>query len=337
MTELNGPEKVATFLLSLDKESSAAVLRHIGREVLTEIADAMTRIDPEVSTHARVVELKRQLAIQATAPAPVKPKKEEELGQFLSDGVGAASSREVVGKIRERRLSERPFLELEQHATGEVARVLADESPAVCAVVLAHIDPAKSAAILGTFDPELALGIVKRMATLVPPGLGMLQAISSNVLERIAEMADGPVAVEPEKRLKTIAAMLNFSNPEIEQSVLEGLSEESEATAQEIREHMFAWGDLATIDKRAMQKILGSVDTRTLSISLKACAPEVEENIMANLSARVRDMVAEERELAGAMPLNEVLAARNQVMTTVRGMIESGEFSPARSGAELVS
>ena len=46
---------------------------------------------------------------------------------------------------------------------------------------------------------------------------------------------------------------------------------------------------------------------------------------------------AEERELAGAMPLSEVLAAREQVMSTVRGMIESGEFSPARSGEELVT
>ena len=43
MVDMTGPEKVATFLLSLDKDASAAVLRHISAEVLTEIAEAMTR------------------------------------------------------------------------------------------------------------------------------------------------------------------------------------------------------------------------------------------------------------------------------------------------------
>lgn len=337
MADLSGPEKVATFLLSLDKTATAAVLRHIGQDVLTEVADAMTRIDPAVATHERVVELRRQLAIQATGPSPVRPRRDEELGQLLQDGIGAAGSRKVVEKLRERRLNERPFLELERHAPHEVARALRDESPAVCALVLAHIEPSMSATILSTFDPDKALGIVKRMATLTPPGIEMLQSICKSVLERLAETAGDPVVADPETRLKTIAAMLNFARPEIEVSVLQGLSEENEHAAQEIREHMFSWDDLATIDMRSMQKILGSVDTRTLSLALKACKPEIEQNVMANLSSRVRDMVAEERELAGAMPLSEVVAARNQVMATVRGMIESGEFSPARSGEELVS
>ena len=94
--------------------------------------------------------------------------------------------------------------------------------------------------------------------------------------------------------------MLNQASTEVEQTVLQGIAKDDETTAQEIRERMFAWEDLAAIDKRSMQKILGAVDTRTLSIALKACQPEVEDNVMSNLSARVRDMVTEERELAGA-------------------------------------
>jgi len=336
-SDLKGVEKVATFLLTLDKESAASVLRHIGPEVLTEVAEAMTRIDPSVATQERVVQLKRELAVQSSGPSPVKPKSETELGDLLSQGVGAQTSRDVVERIRERRLQEHPFLELETMPAETVARALRQESPAVCSLVLAHLDPAVSAAILGVFDPEDALAVVKRMTGLTPPGLEMLRRIADRVLESLAATADGPVLPSSEKRLKTIATMLNFSNPEIEQTVLQGLSEDDEETAQEIREHMFAWEDLASIDKRSMQKILGSVDTRTLSIALKASAPDVEANVMANLSARVRDMVAEERELAGAMSLSEVLAARNQVMTTVRGMIESGEFSPARSGEDLVT
>ena len=104
-----------------------------------------------------------------------------------------------------------------------------------------------------------------------------------------------------------------------------------------IREFMFTWEDLATVDKRGMQKILASVETRTLSIALKGSSKAVEDNVMANLSARVREMVTDERELAGAMSVTEVQMCRDEVLKAVRGLMESGEFRPSRAGDELVS
>ena len=339
MAALTGPERVATLLLSLDKEASAALLRHIGPEVLTEVAEAMTRIDPQVSTHECAIDLQRLLAVEATGPGPVQPKKDDELGQLLDDGIGPAQSREVVEQLRERRMNERPFLELEARPPDEVARALEDESPAVCALVLAHLEPSMSATILSLLDSDKALGIVKRMAALKPPGIAMLRSICESVVEGIAELASGPVVSDPEDRLKTIATMLNFSNTEVEQKVLTGLSEDDEETAQVIREHMFAWDDLSTIDKRSMQKILGlGRHPHPVDRPQGLQASDIEDNVTGEPQFPcASDMVVEERDLAGAMPLTEVLAARNQVMTTVRGMIESGEFSPARSGEELVT
>jgi flagellar motor switch protein FliG len=119
--------------------------------------------------------------------------------------------------------------------------------------------------------------------------------------------------------------------------VLDGIHAEDEEMASEIREFMFTWEDLAEVDKRAMQKILASVETRTLSIALKACSASVEDNIMNNLSSRVREMVKDERELAGALPMTEVLQNRAEIMTAVRDLMESGEFRPTRAGEDLVT
>ena len=86
-----------------------------------------------------------------------------------------------------------------------------------------------------------------------------------------------------------------------------------------------------------MTKILGTVDTKTLAVSLKGCSPAVEKNILSNLSSRVREMVIEERELAGAMPVADVKVARDEVLKNIRALIESGEFRPSRGGDALVS
>ena len=154
---------------------------------------------------------------------------------------------------------------------------------------------------------------------------------------RLEELAARPVTPEPSQQRKSVAEILSFSKPEVERDVLEGLVEEDEEMATEIREHMFTWDDLAKVDRRAMQKILSSIDTRTLAVSLKACSERVAANILDNLSSRVKEMVADERELAGALPMREVLAAREEVMQAVRSLMESGEFRPSRAGEDLVS
>jgi flagellar motor switch protein FliG len=131
--------------------------------------------------------------------------------------------------------------------------------------------------------------------------------------------------------------MLNFTRQDIERSILEHLEKEDEEMAAQIRENMFTWADLGDVDKRSMQKILASVDTHTLALALKACALEVEANVLSNLSSRVQEMVAEERELAGLVPMSEVLGARAEIMRAVHALIDAGEFKPSRGGEELVA
>lgn len=336
-TAPTGVQKVAAFLLSLDREVASQVLGHMPADILGEVAEAMTRLDEELRGPDRVKEIWREIAVLIHAPRKLQPSDESELAGMLESSVGGQRASEVLAAIRDRRLHERPFLNIERQPPENLARVLQTESPAVAALVLAHLDPSLSAAVLGSFDADRALDVVRRMASLSPPGYETLRGIAEKLQGRLEEVAGLPMPADSSRRLKTIADMLNFADDDIERSVLQGLSDTDVEIAKEIREHMFTWEDIGEIDKRAMQKILGSVDTRTLAMSLKAASSAVENNVMANLSARVREMVAEERELAGSVSMAEVLAARNEIMNTVRTMMDSGEFKPSKAGDELVS
>jgi flagellar motor switch protein FliG len=191
--------------------------------------------------------------------------------------------------------------------------------------------------VLRSLDTKRAYDVVRRMATLMPPSFDVLVAISEELGARLKEIAGGPVITEPATRRRTIAEVLNFSPSEVEKSVLESLDKDDADMAKEIREYMFTWEDLAKVEKRPMQKILTSVDTRTLAVALKACSPKVEQNVMQNLSERVREMIADERELAGPLPMAEVLQSREEIMKAVRALMSAGEFRPSRAGEELVT
>ena len=334
---VDGHQRIAAFLLSLDEEVAAAVLRGLDDEVAAQVALAMVDLDDALTEEGAVDTLYREIAQQLNGPRTVQSCGEEQLRKRLADTFGAKRADEVFQGIQRRRLQDRPFLAVETFGAGEIAQLLRNESPAVTALTLAHLPPSKTAKVLKQLDEELALDVLRRMATLQPPPPAVLGSIAQDLAARLSEVPPASPKADPSERLKSIAEVLNRSTPEIEKRAIETIGEESVEMADELREYMFTWEDIGTIDKRTMQKILGTVDTKTLSVALKACSEAVEANVMGNLSTRVRAMVAEERELAGAMPMSEVKGARDEVLKNIRAMIEAGEFRPSRGGDDLVS
>ncbi len=334
--EISGVQKVAAFLLSLDKDVSADLLRRLDPKVIPLVAQAMTDLTPALCTADSVDEIYGDLARTVNKRSGVRAQDDFELHDILTQSFGEEEADRVLREIHTRRRKSQPLGFLESMQPEIVARVLNTESTAVVALVLAHVSPAVSAAVLTTFDEERALDIVKRMTAVIPPGIDTMLSIADNLQTRIRLAASMPAPPDPGDSLRTIADLLNFSEGETEKNVLSGLEEFNEEMADQVREFMFTWNDLASIEKRAMQKILASVDTRTLAIALKGSPLDVETNVMANLSSRVKDIVADERDLTGPMALSEVNLSRGEIMVAVRALMDAGEFSPARSGEELV-
>ena len=332
-----GHERVAAFLLSLDRAVAANILKSLKPDVVVAVSQAMLELDPRIGEESAVNDLYRELALHLNGPHHVKACDDDELRQILAGTFGDKKGGEVLQQINERRRKDRPFLQVEKFPPGTIFRALHHESVPVVSLVLAQLPPGLSAKIIRLFEEEAALAIVKRMAVLSPPNVAMLQAIALNLEEALQIAVTEPEEPDPSVRLRSIAELLNHTTPELEKSVIEAIAEDDADMASELREYMFTWEDVSTIDKRAMQKILGTVDTKTLSIALKACSPEVANNVLGNLSQRVREMVSEERELAGAVPMSEVQCARDDIMKNIRAMIEAGEFAPSRAGEDLVA
>lgn len=333
----SGAQRAAAFLLSLDKDTSANVMRGLDAKVVSMIAEAMTELAPDLCSVEAVDELYKQLARTFHQRTGVRPQDRFELHALLESSFGTEEAERVISGIHARRRREQPFGFLDTADPSLISRVLHEETPAVVALILSHVSPTVSADVLAGFDEEETLEIVKRMTTVTPPGVETMLAIADDLQERLREASLVPPPRAQEDSLRTVADMLNFTDAEIENAVLTRLEEEDEEAANQVRELMFTWDDLAAIEKRAMQKILASIDTRTLAISLKGCPEAVLENVMGNLSSRVRDMVLDEKELLGPMAFSEVLQSRAEVMHAVRALMDSGEFSPARAGEELVN
>lgn len=253
----------------------------------------------------------------------------------LVKAFGEARAHDVATKAGQDILSRRPFAVFEALPGPDLASILIEEHPQIATVFLANLDKVKAGEVLSHFPEEARSDLIFRVATMDRTPPDVVQRVLEVMRVKVKSLGLTTVRADPKAWVQTAAQILNHMGGG-EKVILEGIGEKSEETANAIREQMFTFDDIATLDRRSMQKVLGQIDTRVLAVSLKAAPADVEENIFSNLSKRAGDMVAEERDTLGPMPLSEVIEAQQQILIVIRDMMDKGELKPGGMGEEMV-
>src|SRR6185503_18103943 len=121
---ISGTQKVAAFLLSLDKTTAAGVLKTLDPKIVSEVASAMTELDPKLQDRAAVDALYTELSRALHKPAPPRAAEDAELLALLDAAIGKEKARAVLAEIHARRRHERPFEAIEKQPTDLVGRAL---------------------------------------------------------------------------------------------------------------------------------------------------------------------------------------------------------------------
>lgn len=97
---------------------------------------------------------------------------------------------------------------------------------------------------------------------------------------------------------------------------------------------MFVFDDIILLDDRSIQRLLKEVETKDLSLALKAAGDEVKKKIFSNVSERVATLIKEEMEFMGPTRLSDVEAAQGRIVEAVRRLEEEGQIIIAGRGGK---
>ncbi|MEZ5245773.1 MAG: flagellar motor switch protein FliG [Acidimicrobiales bacterium] len=330
--ELTGAEKAAILLLSLDQEQAARVLKQLRddevSEIITEIA-ALHVVEQE--TVAEIVEVfsdTRRQDVQWTRGGidqarallenTVEPARVEEIFALMDKGVIAP-----------------PFAWLAPVAPDDLAAILQRENPQTAAIVMSFLDPDAAAAVLRALPEEYQQLVGIRIGELGEPSPDLIEKIEVGLRERI-----GPDAFKRQYGvggINTLVALLNRSDRGTEREVLEALAQHDEELAIEVRRRLFVFEDIASLDDRAIQSVLRSVDSKLLPMALKGVRPEVQRKITDNLSQRAAQNLVEEIELLGPVRAADVEAAQAAIVALIGQLEQSGEIMISRGNDALIA
>jgi len=132
--------------------------------------------------------------------------------------------------------------------------------------------------------------------------------------------------------VEMVAEILNNADRALEASILEGIEEQREELAEEIRRLMFVFEDLIDVEDRGIMAILKEVSTDDLKLALKTASEGLQEKIFKNMSQRAVEMLKEDMEIMGPTRLKDVEAAQQSILKIAKRLEQEGKLQLTSGG-----
>lgn len=321
---LTGAHKIAALLVALGDEASAALMKHLTDEEVERVSAAIANLSSVAPEQSEAVLAEFQEAVNgAMQYGRGGP---EYARRLLTQAFGEDGSKKHIERLPAP-AGQPSVLQEQLHRVeaSTLARFVRSEHPQTVALILSRLSPAQSAAVLSLMDPELRTDVSVRVAR--------LDRISNAVVEKLAKAVGmklkplSEVRRESSDGRRTMAAICNQMEPaqcdELLQQIGEGYSE----LAEQIRQKMFVFDDLLSIDANGVRELLSRADRRQLMIALKGASEELRAHLMKGLSQRGAAMLLEDMEGLGAVKIRDVEDAQQQVIAVVRLLESEGVIS----------
>jgi flagellar motor switch protein FliG len=323
--ELSGPEKAVLLLLSLDERAAAPIVSELSPEHVKRLREtaAQMRSVPSQALHDVYTEF---LTRSGEAVA------------FPRDGVGFIRriSARALGETETQKLfEEKPKTAIDKVAAAEdevLAGLLANEDPQLTAALLSQLPTEKSAAVLALLPEASRPQVIGR--------LGALKELPSHLVEEVAtalaaELPEpGAGGATPIDGVSRSAAVVRALNKEVGELLLSDVEAENELLAAEIRQAMYSFEDLRSLDAKSMRELLKAVPGDRLTLAIKTASPELTQNIFGGMSKRAADRVREDLELLGAVRLADVEAAQQEIVEIALRLAAEGTLSLGGGGED---
>ena len=252
--------------------------------------------------------------------------------KILTRSIGPEGSRKILDKVIKSFGSTVVFTALSQADPQHLSNFILNEHPQTIALILAHLKTSQSAQLLALLPGELRGDVVTRMAKLDEISPDVIKRISSVIEQRLrtfagsTQMSYGGV--------RAVAELMNRLERGLSQSVLDSIEQDAPDLAVSIRNLMFVFEDIASVDDSAIREIIQRADKKTLSIALKGATEEIKDRFFSNMSKRAATMMQEEIDVLGAVRLRDVERSQQEVVAVARKLEEEGLLETGAAAGE---
>lgn len=327
---ISGARKAAIVMMALGEEASSKLFKHLQE-------DEIERIAKEVASLGKVgSELGEQVLgefHQMTAASDyISSGGVEHARRLLAKAVGPDMSRRILDRVIRSVNVSAGFQTLEKANPLQLSKFILGEHPQTIALILAHLNATSAAQLVTQLPEDLQADVLMRMAKIedIPPEV--ISRISSVIDQRLKSLG-GP-SREQHGGVRAVAELFNRLERGVSQPALDRIEAQSQDLAVQIRNLMFVFEDLLSIEEVGIREIVNRADKKSLTVALKGASEDIRQRFFGNMSKRSGDLLKEEMEILGAVRLRDVEKAQQEIVAIARKLEEEGVITTGAGAGE---
>lgn len=330
--KLNGIQKAAILFITLGPEASAGIIKKLPEREIQKITYEIANIT-SVKSEVKEDILKEFIEMNKAKDYLVEGGIDY-ARDLLSKALGSQRAKEILDKVAEETEQYRPFAIARKADAHQLLNVINSEHPQTIALILCYLQADKAGQILSSLPEELQSEVAYRIATMSNTSPMVIKEIEKVLNSKLSSVIRSDVTVIG--GVETIVDILNQVDRTTEKNITEGLEKESAELAEKVKESMFVFEDIITLDDVAIQRVLREVESKELALALKGCSEEVADTIFRNQSKRAAASLKEDIEFLGPVRLMDVEKAQQKIVAVIRRLDEAGEIVLSRGGEDAI-
>ncbi|MDF2673260.1 MAG: fliG [Clostridiales bacterium] len=330
--KLTGIQKSAVLFVTLGPDSAAPILKKLPeteiQKITFEIAN-MPKIKKELKN-----EVLQEFVNLNRAKDYILEGGFEYAKNLLSKALGSQRAMEIIDRVSEITQQYRPFGIARKADAHQLLNVVMGEHPQTIALIMCYLQAEKAAQILSGLPEEMQVDVAKRMAIMSNTSPIVIEEVEEILQKKLSNLIRSDIATIG--GVSALVDVLNNVDRGTEKAILEELDRDQPELAEKIRESMFVFEDIISLDNASIQRIVREVDMKDMALALKGSSEEVAHILYNNMSKRAAQTLREDIEFLGPVRLIDVEKAQQAIVAIVRRLDEAGEIVISRGGEDAV-
>lgn len=321
---MSGMRKASVLLITMGDVASGEIIKDLGEDEVQRIGRAVTMADPVTSEEALAV--LEEFCQLATARRYVVKGGFEYASKMLRNAFGTDAARRLLDRVTQSINDEKAnFDALQKAEPQQLANFVHNEHPQTIALILSHLNPSQSAAVLTALPAGMRVNVARRIAN--------LEQISPDIIGRIAHVigdklqALGDVNRQSYGGVRALAEMFNRLDARLRHEVLSELAQDDGELVNTIRQLMFVFEDLLSVDPAGLRELVSAADRGVLAMALKGTSDALLNRLSENMSYTGAQMLREDIEALGPVRIKDVETAQQRIIALARELEGKGLLS----------
>ena len=331
MTGITSMQKAALVLSSIGVDNASNVFKNFNDDEVERLTLEMAKMDYWPMDVVEVV-LNDFFELCLTQKV-ISEGGVEYAREVLEKAFGAGQAAELFAKIT-KQLKTKSFSFVRKADYKNLLAIVQNEHPQTIALILSYARSDQASAILSELPKDVRIEVVERIAKMDAASPEIVKTIEATLERKFANL----VSTEGQEigGINYIADVLNSVDRSTEKFIFDELTIRDAKLAEEIRQKMFVFEDIQTLDSVAIQAFLKEIDSKDLAVAIKGSTAEVAETIYSNMSTRLKESTQTDVEYLHNVKMRDVEEAQQKIVAVIRKLEEEGVLTISKGAAEEV-